>query len=170
MDNKNNINTKFENNENTYLDSFNKILETKNGIVNELLELIRNTNNHVVREKTILFLIDNFKDDKILPCLLELIKRPDLQNYNAFIVFACGEYSDCKENIEFFFELVLNYDFHVAWNAAEIIIKMRPPFEKQTISNFLNILIQEKPKIIGPKIDFFENLIEFFEYYISYDE
>lgn len=144
-------------------DVIDKLILDKSNIVEKLINILETTLDLKVRKKVVLSLVDNFKDERIIPVIINLIKRPDLVNNNAILVFALGEYSDCKEYLEFLIDIFLNYDYHVALNSYNIIINMPPPFEEKTISKVLEKINSSREKIDKDKEKMIEELISFFE-------
>lgn len=126
-----------------------KIIVNKKLLVDELIAVLELTNDSQIRKIVTLALIDNFKDDKIIPTLMRLIKRSDLKNHNAILVFALGEYCDCKDYLDFFVDLLLYYDYHVAFNSFNILINMPPPFD--------NLILSKVYKRIKDNISLVEN-------------
>lgn len=150
-------------NEDVVIGSLTELVCIKKEIISALLSLMQNTNSHKVRDKVALTIVDNFRDDKIIPTIIELIKKPELIEHNAKLVYACGEYSDCRNFVEFFVDFVLNYDYHVAWNATNIILNMQCNFDENTVSRILQKIRTEKNSIDENKLDFVDDLISFFE-------
>lgn len=147
-------------------DFLNKSLVIKNDLVNDLIRQLKATKKHDERFKLALFLVDNFKDKRIIPELIKLIKKPELKSHNADLVFACSEYSDTQPYLNFFIDLVINEDFNVAWNAYYTIIGMKGEILKKKSISILNKLNgalgkqdSEKDKIIGSLKLFFEQYV-----------
>jgi hypothetical protein len=141
------INFDSSSNDATHVDlMLNHVLDFKNNVIEQIISLINETSDHEIRGKCILFLIDHFKDARITETLVNLIKRPDLQNHNGFITYALGESSDCKDYLEFLIELVLEYNYNVSIHALNIIIDMDPPFDKDQINNLINKIRSLKVK------------------------
>ncbi|HBG71013.1 MAG: hypothetical protein A2W93_03075 [Bacteroidetes bacterium GWF2_43_63] len=142
------------------------LLKEKAAIVEKLISVLNKTSDTEIRNRTALLLVDNFKDERIVPALKNLIQMPELKNTNAKLVFALGEYYDCKDQLDFLTDLILEFDFHVAWVATSIIIDMQPPFEKVVVENNLKKVLakknisDEKMEFVNTLIDYFENIIE----------
>jgi len=103
-----------------------EILVNKNMYVAELIQTFKNLDNSKAkeREEIALFLIDNFRDDRIIPAFKEVILSKKSINHNAFLVFALGEYSDCRDELIFLLKIIYKFDYHVAMNAFNIINDM----------------------------------------------
>ncbi len=142
------------------------IVKIKNDAVGSLIDIIKTTSDSKIREAAILALIDNFKDSKIIPILKELIDSPKLSNYNAFIVYALGEYSDCKEDLFFLTELVINKDYHAALNAYNIITEMHQPFDKEALEESIN-KIKSLEQISAERKDIVNELLLFLTFYLE---
>lgn len=108
-----------------------RIINHKNESVTELIELINKTNNHEFRRELIFTLIYNFKDNRITPVLINLIKREDLTHYNGSIIFACHEYNldECKPYLELFIDIVINGDYEASWSSCSLILDFQEPYE-----------------------------------------
>lgn len=108
-----------------------KIINYKNKSVAELLEAINKTSDHELRTNLVFTLIDNFKDDRITPALINLIKREDLIHYNGGIIFACNEYNpdECKPYLELFIDIVINGDYEASWSSCSLILDFQEPYE-----------------------------------------
>jgi hypothetical protein len=146
-------------NEEIVMNAIKHLITFNENICISLLELLNNTTNSKIRDKVALALVDNFKNPNIVPTLLKLVQRPDLKKHNAFLLFACSEYSDCKEHLELLVEFILKYDYHVAWNAYGIIINMPPPFDEDMIFSILRKI--ESTKIRGKKKEIISSLVAF---------
>jgi hypothetical protein len=142
-----------------------ELINNKLKIIDELIYILESTKDIQIRKKTVLALVDNFKDDRIVSTLIKLIKRPDLENQNAILVFALGEYSDCKEYIDFLVNLILDYDYHVAWNSYNILINMTPPFDREVLLKVYEKTLLTKNKIGNDKEKMIEGLIAFWDKY-----
>jgi hypothetical protein len=140
-------------------------LHVKNELSKILLMVLKETSNSKIREEVAYALIDNFKNDEIIPVLIELIKKPELKNHNASLVYALGEYSDCKEYLEFLTDLVLYYDYHTGLNAFNIIISMPMPFDENIVKRQLeklsvNILDSDREVLVNDLISFYSEILE----------
>ncbi|WP_367389887.1 hypothetical protein [Lewinella sp. LCG006] len=111
--------------------SIQKIISTKSNLVTELLQNIAIEEDWAKIEQFTIALIDNFKDPRILPGLVEKINTLPFDEANAFLVYACGEYSleDCKVFFDLWIELVAMGDFHTASNAGFILANLPEPFD-----------------------------------------
>lgn len=100
-----------------------KILTEKESRVKELIAIIDSMDD--IRSITILmfFLVDNFKDEKIFPKLIELIKNEKYKTRNGSLVYLCGEYSlyECSQKVDFFLELLCEHDGEVGMTASSIL-------------------------------------------------
>jgi hypothetical protein len=114
-----------------YMKFIKEIVNSKEKAVYELIELINETNSHESRRELIFTLIDNFKDDRIVPTLINLIKREDLNHFNGSIIFACKEYSpeECKPYLELFTDIVINGDYEASWGSASLILDFPEPYD-----------------------------------------
>ncbi|MFN8208933.1 MAG: hypothetical protein U0T82_16225 [Bacteroidales bacterium] len=146
----------------------NQLLEVKNNVIEQIITMINETSDHEIRAKCILFLIDHFRDRKIPEALINLIKRPDLKNNNAFITYALGESCDCKDYLDFLIELVLEYGYNVSVHALNIIIDMEPPFNKDQIENLIKkiktIKVKDEKKTFKKDLLLFLRRAKRFEY------
>lgn len=115
----------------------NSLIELKTDIVKNLLSVLSDTEDNELRKFIALAIVDNFKDDRIIPNLKELIKKDSLKNNNAILVYALGEYSNDSSLLDFLVDLILNFDYHVAWNALSIIKSMDANFEESIIENLI---------------------------------
>ncbi len=108
-----------------------EVLNQKNNDVIKIINLINQTNDNKLRSELVFTLIDNFKDKRIIPALIDLIKREDLKNHNASFVFACNEYSpeECKNRIDFFIDLVINGDYETSMASAQLILDFPEPYK-----------------------------------------
>jgi hypothetical protein len=148
------------------INTIEELTEVKNDITKTLINVLEETTDPKIRKKAVLSLVDNFKDERIIPALINLIKRPDLEKNNAILVYALGEYSDCKEHLLFLIDLILDFDFHVAWNAYNIILSMSPPFDEAVIKDLMKRIEdalgknEEKEVLLNDLILFFKSIIE----------
>ena len=108
-----------------------QIIIDKNDRVSQLIQLIKNTDDHKYRNELIYTLVDNFKDKRIIPTLIDLIKKEDLKHYNASIIYACNEYSpyECKDHISLFVDTVINGDYEASMASAQLIIDFPEPYD-----------------------------------------
>jgi hypothetical protein len=120
------------------LDSIKSLIELKNYTVKIMLSALIETKDNKIRKEIILSIVDNFKDERIIPTLKELIIDKKLEKENAILVYALGEYSNSMELLDFLVELVLNQDYHTALNAINIIFSMIPQFNEELVTNLLN--------------------------------
>ncbi|TRX35948.1 hypothetical protein [Flavobacterium restrictum] len=117
------------------MEDFNKlkerVVDSKKQSVSELIEFINATNNHESRRELIFTLIYNFKDDRIIATLVNLIKREDLKHYNGSIIYACEEYSseECKPYLEMFVDIVIDGDYEASWGSASLILNFPAPYD-----------------------------------------
>ena len=114
-----------------YKELIKEIVEGKNKSVSELIELINTTTDKEYRTELIFTLVENFKDDRIILTLINLIKREDLKHHNGSIIFACNEYSaeECKPYFELFIEIVINGDYEASWSSTSLILDFQEPYE-----------------------------------------
>ena len=138
-------------------------MQLKSNLILKLLKLLKQTNDHSDRKDIALFIVDNFRDKRILPALIALIKKPELQMHNADLVYACSEYPDTKSHLRFFVDLVITGDFHVSWNAYQTIINMRGDFEKRKCNEMIKKLSNAISKNDEEKNDIIKALIARFE-------
>jgi hypothetical protein len=105
------------------------VCDSKNK-VNKLIDLINSTEDHKYRTELVFALIDNFKDDRIIPTLINLIKRESLKHYNSSIIFACNEYSpnECKDYLSLFVDIVINGDYEASMSASSLIFDFSEPY------------------------------------------
>lgn len=108
-----------------------EIISTKSNLVTELLQKIAIEEDRAKIEQFTTALIDNFKDPRILPGLVEKINTLPIDEAHAFLVYACGEYSleDCKVFFDLWIDLVAMGDFHTASNAGFILVNLPEPFD-----------------------------------------
>lgn len=118
--------------------SIKSLIELKNNIVKIMLSALIETQDNKIRKEIALSIVDNFKDDRIIPTLKELIIDNKMTKVNAILVYALGEYSNSMELLDFLVELVLNKDYHTALNAINIIFSMTPQFNEELITSLLN--------------------------------
>lgn len=138
-------------------ESIKSLIELKNNTVKIMLSALIETKDNKTRKEIALSIVDNFKDERIIPTLKELIIDKKLEKENAILVYALGEYSNSMELLDFLVELVLNKDFHTALNAICIIFSMIPQFNKELVTNLLNKV--EVTKVIDDdKIELIQDL------------
>lgn len=119
-------------------DSIKVLIEVKNYSVKIMLNELIYAKDNRIRKNIALSIVDNFKDERIIPALKELIIDNKTENENAILVYALGEYSNSIELLDFLFELVMYKDYHTALNAINIIFSMVPQFNDSLVSNLLN--------------------------------
>jgi len=147
-------------------DSIKSLIELKNYTVKIMLNALVETKDNKIRHEIALSIVDNFKDERIIPTLKELIIDKKLEGKNAILVFALGEYSNSTELLDFLVELILNKDYHTALNAINIIFSMIPQFNEELATNLLNkvelikIIEDDKLEIIQDLKLFLKNILE----------
>ncbi len=147
-------------------DSIKSLIELKNYSVKIMLNALVETKDNKIRHEIALSIVDNFKDERIIPTLKELIIDKKLEGKNAILVFALGEYSNSTELLDFLVELILNKDYHTALNAINIIFSMIPQFNEELATNLLNkvelikIIEDDKVEIIQDLKLFLKNILE----------
>ena len=147
-------------------DSIKSLIELKNYTVKIMLNALVETKDNKIRHEIALSIVDNFKDERIIPTLKELIIDKKLEGKNAILVFALGEYSNSTELLDFLVELILNKDYHTALNAINIIFSMIPQFNEELATNLLNkvelikIIEEDKLEIIQDLKLFLKNILE----------
>jgi len=134
----------------------------KEDCVTTLINLIEKTSNEEVRKKSLFYLIDNFKDDRIIPFLKKNILSEKFRNKNAIFVYALGEYSNCRNELDFLVNLIVTQDYHVAMNAYNIIGDYYPEFDKIQLKNALKI-IKDNKNSLKEKEEFIKNVKTFIE-------
>lgn len=143
------------------IQDLNQLLELKNELLNMLLYKLREENNPIFREKLLFFIIENFKGKNVLKKLVELIKSKKYITHEAILVYACGEYSleECKLYMEFWVDLLIDREYHTAFNAVHIIQNLPEPFDYD--DTFLNKLKDKLKKALSfPNSNSKKNLIE----------
>jgi hypothetical protein len=148
------------------IDNIINIVDEKKRLVSLLINVLKNTNSYELRKKALLCLVDNFKDERIIPILKELILSPDFKESNAIFVYALGEYSSCKEDLVFLTEVFLNQDYHVAWNVYNIIQNLNIEFDRKSMTEALELL-KSNINVNDDKMDMHNELIEIFSFYIN---
>jgi len=138
----------------------NNILNEKNNTVSHLIKILTNTVCPKIRDEIAFLLVDNFKDNSIIPTLKILIKRKDLLNYNANLVYAFGEYSTNEDHLDFLVDIVLDCEYHPALNAFNIITDMKLPLSENNIK--LQLQKINSKTIQGEKEGLVKDLIQFF--------
>jgi len=118
--------------------SIRSLIEFKKNIVKILLNALIETKDNKIRTEIALSIVDNFKDERIIPTFKELIIDKELGKENAILVYALGEYSNSMELLDFLVELILNKDYHTAINAINIIFSMIPQFNEELVTNLLD--------------------------------
>jgi hypothetical protein len=140
-----------------------KIVENKNMMVAELLEAINKTNDHELRTNLVFILIDNFKDDRIILSLINLIKREDLKHHNGSLIFACNEYNsdECKPYLELFIDIIINGDYEASMNSAGLILDFQEPYEwEEDLLNELKTKLQLAFKSDKKNKEFIEAILK----------
>ncbi len=108
-----------------------KVLELKQALVQSLLKKLKDARAIAEKEKIILCLIDNFKDQMILPSIVDEIKLSPLSESHAFYLYACAEYSleECENYFDLWIDIVCLGNFHSSVNAGIILVNLPEPFE-----------------------------------------
>lgn len=97
------------------------LVEMKEKMVEVMLDGLITTTDHSVRHSLVLAIVDNFKDDRIIPTLKKMINDKNLKTRTGILVYALGEYSNSVDLLEFLVDLVLEADYLPAWNALGIL-------------------------------------------------
>jgi len=107
------------------------ILFNTKEMIGNIINEINSTKDHEYRKELIFLLVDHFKDDRIIPTLIHLIQRTDLQHYNGSFIFACNEYSpnECKKYLDLFVDLVIDGDYEASMSASALIHDFSEPYD-----------------------------------------
>jgi hypothetical protein len=144
------------------MDHIVEIKERKSKLVDTLIYTIETTKDKKILKDSILLLIDNFKDDRIIPLLKKLIKSPEMVGYNAFLVYALGSYIEYSIDFMFFVDLIISEDYHVAFNAYNIIANYFNDIDNELIEQIV-IKLKLNYSTQVEKKEFFDNMLNFFD-------
>lgn len=125
--------------------------QDKDILISNLTETMLSIDNERVISKIGFFLIENFKDEKIEQCLLNLIKQPKWKGRNGTFLYLLGEYTNERKYLYFLIDMLMNNinDGEIFMSAYSMIINIHPPFDKEDIRKSLKRLEQEKYKMIS---------------------
>lgn len=142
--------------------------EQKNRIVTELIECLRLNYDWSLSHKALFFLVDNFKDEKIIPALFEIALKDGINNVNGTIIFACQEYSpvECKPYFQTLTEIVINSNYEASWSASTLITNFPKPYdlwEPEIVKVVIVKLKDVSQDATHPNQEFIANTITFIE-------
>jgi len=143
-----------------------KIIFDKKKAINELLDILNNTDDHDVGNKIALFLVDNFKDKNIEDCLVNLILSKKWENYKGTIWYALQEYSDSQKFLKLLFDAMLKNDYEqngeVFMHIYYMIINIKPPMSITSINWAIGRIKKEREKEKNKFNQQILNSLEFF--------
>ena len=115
----------------------------------------------------VLKLVDEYKDDRITPFIIKLMKKGSVKELNSILLYSCHEYSvtECIPYFNYFIDIIINSNFEAAWAAASLISDMRQYFSLIEISQIQdahsNLLLSRSN--LSPNADLMKDVIFYLE-------
>jgi hypothetical protein len=126
------------------------IITQKEDIIEKLVSILKSTNDFCLGNKIAFALVDNFRDDRIETCLVDLIQDTRWKNSNGTLLYLLGEYTNDQKYLLFLIDMILknekNDDGEVFMAAYGMIINMQPPLDRKKITRALQLVRREERK------------------------
>jgi hypothetical protein len=113
-------------------------IEIKEENIDQLLELLKQTSNLLVANN-IGFKLKQYKDNRILSAVIEVISRPETINKRGKLIFCCDGY-DCTKYFKLFMDIVLEEPGESCTNAIDLIGEMKGPLSNDQLSKAIDRL------------------------------
>ena len=106
-----------------------EILVQKHEMVSRLLNQFRVAEKGE-KYKWSRLLIENFRDERIVPTIMEVALSAEARHYNATLLFYCEEYGgdQPKQYINELIEVVINGEYEASMAAMSLIHSFLPPY------------------------------------------
>ena len=154
--------------ENTVLNTVKQIRkEGSTAILPELIYLLNNTNSNDIK-KTTTNILNDLKDNKAVPHIIEAIKNEQFSNIKHTLISSCWQSGlDYSKDINIFVDQIIKSDFSLAFEAFTVIENMQdniskdiiiPELEKIDIS-LKNEKNKEKQMLLNELIKLFQEII-----------
>jgi hypothetical protein len=134
------------------MEQLQKIETQKHINVSELISLLNSTENYELGVKIAFLLVENFKDDRIIDCLINLINSDKWKNRTGSLWFALEEYlyTDNQKFLKLLNNTIINNDNEqngeIFMNTYSIIVTMKPPLSIYSINWSLKRIKKEREK------------------------
>jgi hypothetical protein len=161
-----------------FMESINNIVKYKENIVEELIALIKMTDDFYEGNQIALVLVDHFKDTRIEACLIDLINSPKWNMHNGTLLYALGEYTNDSKYLYFLIDLILNNEKdnngEVLMGAYSMIINLHPPLDRKEITKSIQRVKEEENKknisneqrkIVNSLLNYLEGQIKITSFY-----
>ena len=148
---------------------FKIIVDSKENIVKQLISILKTTSDFMIGNTIAMTLIDNFKDERIESCLVDLIHDPKWKMHNGTLLFALGEYTNDSKYLYSLIDMILKNEKdnngEVFMGAYSMILNLQPPFDRKEITRSIKRVKQEdqKKKITKQQRKLVNSLLSFLE-------
>jgi len=156
----------------------NEIIKCKDDLVEKLITMLKSTKDFFIGNQIAFTLVDNFRDDRIETCLMDLIKDSRWKNHNGTLLYLLGEYTSDSKNLYFLIDLILRNEKddngEVFMNAYSMIISLRPPLDRKEITKSIQRVkretkkkntTEEQKKLVNSLLSFLEGQREITKFY-----
>jgi hypothetical protein len=126
----------------------------KTFFVENLINLMLSSDDERTVSKIGFVLVENFKDERIEPCLLSLINDLKWKRKNGTFLYLLSEYTRDKKYLYFLVDLLLKNmdDGEIFMGAYSMIINLQTPLDKEDIEKSLKRLKQDKKNFLDNEI------------------
>jgi len=125
-----------------------EIKNIKSSNVDDLITVLSETNDVVIRDKIAFFLVDNFNDIRIEETLVELIKDNRWKNYKGTLIYLLSEYTADNKYLHLLIDLILDNEIggEVFMDSYSMLLSLHTPFNPKELNKSLKHLRKEKEK------------------------